>query len=298
LEEHWDHVRKVLTKIKEARINLKASKCEFAVKETKFLGHVVNGDEIRMQQEKVEAIMNWPTPKTLKQIEQFRGLIGYYRGYIRNFTEVMKNLNQKLKKKEFSWTPEDDKAFEKAKEKVKEQVLGIFDFEKEVYVYTDASDYAIGAEISQVNNQNGKLRPVLFYSRRLTPAEENYSTSDKEMLAIVTVLKKFPHYLRGTKYQVIIRSDHRNLITFTTTKGLNARQARWAEELSSYNFRIEHVPGKNNIVADALSRSPVYGEMEKADRKQQVLRKEEDNLLLNQERKSRWLHVTQMMRIY
>ena len=112
-----------------------------------------------------------------------------------------------------------------------DQVLGLFDWEKEVTVHTDASDYASGAEISQINDKNGKLRPVLFYSRKLTPAEENYSTSDKEMLAIVQVLRKFPHYLRGTKYQVIIKSDHRNLTGFTTTKELNARQARWAEEL-------------------------------------------------------------------
>jgi hypothetical protein len=76
-----------------------------------------------------------------------------------------------------------------------------------VYVHTDASDYALGAEISQINDKNGKLRPVLFYSRKLTLAEENYTTSDKEMLAIVQTLKKFPHYLRGTKHQVIVRSD-------------------------------------------------------------------------------------------
>jgi reverse transcriptase-like protein len=121
-----------------------------------------------------------------------------------------------------------------------------------------------GAEISQINDKNGKLRPVLFHSRKLTPAEENYTTSDKEMLAIVQTLKKFLHYLRGTKHQVIVRSDHRNLVGFTTIKQLNA------QELSAYNFRIEHVAGKNNIVADALSRNPRYDEG-KTERSTQIL---------------------------
>jgi RNase H-like domain found in reverse transcriptase/Integrase zinc binding domain len=105
-----------------------------------------------------------------------------------------------------------------------------------------------------------RRRPVLFYSRKLLPAEMNYSTPDKELLTIVQVLKKHPHYLRGTKYPVIIRSDHRNLRTFMTTKELSARQARWAEELCTYNFVIEHIKGKQNTVADALSRNPSLGE--------------------------------------
>jgi hypothetical protein len=98
----------------------------------------------------------------------------------------------------------------------------------------------------------------LFYPRKLLPAERNYSTPDKELLAIVQTLKKYRHYLQGTKYPVIVKSDHQNLKTFTTTKTLNARQARWAEELSSYDFVIEHVKGKENVVADALSRRPDY----------------------------------------
>jgi hypothetical protein len=132
----------------------------------------------------------------------------------------------------------------------------IHDPEKETWLHADASDYAIGAEISQLDEKG--RQPVLFYSRKLLPAEMNYSTPDKEMLAIVQTMRKFQHYLRGTKYPVIVKSDHRNLRTFMTTKELNARQARWAEELSSYNFVIEHIKGKENKVADALSRRHDY----------------------------------------
>ena len=154
----------------------------------------------------------------------------------------------------------------------------MFDFEEEVMVHTDASDYAIGAEISQLDDK-GKIRQVLFYSRRLNPAEERYSTVDKEMLAIVQTLKKFPHRLRGTKYPVVIKTDHKNLASFTTNKQLNGRQARWAEELAAYNVVREHIPGKQNIVADTLSRNPDYD----TGLKTVELKEENGKLLLNQQ---------------
>ena len=123
-------------------------------------------------------------------------------------------------------------SFQKIKDGYRDnQFLTLHDPEKQTWVHADASDYALGAEISQ-EDKNGKRRPVLFYSRKLLPAEMNYSTPDKELLAIVQTMKKFQHYLRGTKFPVIMKSDHRNLRTFMTTKELNARQARWAEELS------------------------------------------------------------------
>jgi RNase H-like domain found in reverse transcriptase len=112
-----------------------------------------------------------------------------------------------------------------------------FDYEKPIEVQTDASDYAISGVISQPTGDK-KWKPVLFYSRKLIPAEMNYATPDKEMLAIVQVMKKYQHYLRDTKYQVVVKTDHRNLQSFMTTKELNARQARWAEELGKYNFVI------------------------------------------------------------
>jgi RNase H-like domain found in reverse transcriptase len=248
----------VLKKLRKAKINLKIKKCEFGVKETNFLGHVMTGDTIRMQEEKIQVILKWPTPRNLKDLEKFKGMVGYYRQFIGHFTDIMRKINEKLRRKEFSWNEEDEKIFQDVKNRFKNnQIMGIFDWEKEITVHTDASDYAIGAEISQ-KDQNGKHRPILFYSRRLSPAEERYSTADKEMLAITQVLKKFPHYLRETKYPVTIKTDHKNLVTFTTNKQLNGRQARWVEELAAYDFTIEHVPGKQNIVADALSRYPMY----------------------------------------
>jgi transposase InsO family protein len=285
IKEHWQQVRKVLERIKEHKVNLKIKKCEFGVSETEFLGQIINGKTMRMQQEKVKAILDWPIPKKKEDVAAFRGLTGYYRQYIKKFSDKFRPLNEVLSKKDFDWKEREERAFREIKKEYEdEKFLLMIDLEKQIWVYADASDYAIGSEISQLD-ENGRRRPVLFYSRKLLPAEMNYSTADKELLAIVQTLKKFQHYLRGTKYPVIVKSDHRNLRTFMTTKELNARQARWAEELSSYNFVIEHVKGKENIVADALSRRPDYEEAKEVDRSLQMFKEKEEGLVLNKELK-------------
>ena len=190
LETHWQNVRKVLTKIREKKINLKLKKCEFAVRETQFLGQIVDGETTKMQYEKLKAILEWPTPRNCKEIEAFRGLAGYYRQYINRFSDLMENLNERLRLKEFQWTDKEEEAFQKVKESYKkEPILILHDPEKQTFLHADTSDYAMGAEISQLD-KNGKRRPVLFYSRKLLPAEMNYSTHDKEMLAIVHTMKK------------------------------------------------------------------------------------------------------------
>jgi RNase H-like domain found in reverse transcriptase len=146
--------------------------------------------------------------------------------------------------------------------------LQIFDHEKPIEVQTDASDYAISGTISQPTDA-GKWKPVLFYSRKLVSAEMNYATPDKEILTIVQMIKNFQHSLRDTKYPVAVKTDHRNLQSFMTTKELNARQARWAEELGKYQFIIKHIKGNENVVADALSRRPDYEE--RLNRKKAIL---------------------------
>jgi transposase InsO family protein len=291
--EHWEHVKRVLRRLREAKINLKIKKCEFKVKETEFLGHIINGETLRMQREKVKAILEWPTPTAHEGIAGFRGLTGYYRQFVEKFSDRMRPLNEALTRKEFIWGGKEERAFEDVKNAyLNEQILILIDLEKQIYVHADASDYALGSEISQID-KNGKRRPVLFYSRKLTPAEMNYSTADKELLAIVQTMTKFQHYLRGTKYPVIVKSDHRNLRTFMTTKELNARQARWAEELSSYDFVIEHIKGKENTVADALSRRPDYREAKMIDRTTQVFKEKDGQLVMNKEIQLRMVTVEQ-----
>jgi hypothetical protein len=287
LEEHWKHVRQVLSRLKERRISLKLKKCEFAVRETEYLGHIINGETTKMEEEKLRSILEWPTPKNCKDIEEFRGMAGYYRQYIDRFTDKMETLNEKIRTKKFDWAGKEETAFNNVKNAYRgDRILILFDEEKQIWMHADASDYAIGAEISQKDEQ-GRRRPVLFYSRKLLPAEMNYTTADKEMLAIVQTFKKFRHMLQGTKYPVIVKSDHQNLRTFMTTKELNARQARWADELCAYDFRIEHIKGKENKVADALSRRSDYREKTTSEEKTPMLIEKEGALIVNKQMKSK-----------
>jgi hypothetical protein len=174
----------VLERLRKKRINFKLKKCVFAKTEVPYLGHIIDGSTTRMQEEKLKAILEWPTPKKTKDIEEFRGLAGYYRQYIDKFSDRMEPLNERIRTRTFSWGEREETSFTDIKDRYKEnQILILFDYEKQIWVHADASDYALGSVISQKDAQ-GRLRPVLFYSRKLLPAERNYSTPDKELLAM------------------------------------------------------------------------------------------------------------------
>ena len=159
---------------------------------------------------------------------------------------------------QFHWGMDEELAFEELKTRFQQApILAIFDPNKPIIVETDASDFAIGACLSQLGT-DGKLHPIAFYSRKMSPAEENYDIHDKELLAIVAVFQEWRVYLEGPKHTVTVYTDHKNLTYFITTKQLNRRQVRWMELLSAYNFEIHYKKGAENGRADALSRRADY----------------------------------------
>lgn len=258
-EEHVKHVRLVLKALQQARLRLKPKKCEFHVQEVQFLGYIITRNGLKMDQSKVTAVTSWPTPTSVKEVQSFLGFANFYRRFINGYSRITTPLTSMTKKDQgFEWTKEANDAFEELKQRFTTQpVLAMFDPEKPITVETDASDAAIGACLSQPDEQ-GRLHPIAFHSRKFSPAELNYEIHDKELLAIVDAFKQWKVYLEGPKHQVKVYTDHKNLLYFTTTKSLNRRQVRWSEELSSYNFQIIYRKGSENAKADALSRRTDY----------------------------------------
>lgn len=253
-EGHAQHLRQVLTVLRDHKLYAKASKCEFFKSRIEFLGHIVSADGIQMDPAKLKAIQDWPTPQKVVDVQSFHGLANYYRRFIRHFSHIAAPLTDTFKKdRPFVWGLEQQKAFDALKQAMMTTPVLIGpDTTLPYTIYTDASDYAIGAVLCQ--DHGSGLQPLAFESRKLSSAELNYPIHEKEMLSIVYAYQKWRHYLEGVSSVAV--TDHASLKHMQTQPSLSRRQARWMEFMQRFDFRIEYQPGKANVVADALSRRP------------------------------------------
>ena len=187
-------------------------------------------------------------------MRSFLGLASYYRKFVEKFSAINTPLTALLHKNhKFEWFKKAQKAFDMLKEKLTTtSVLLLPDSTKPFVITTDASDYAIGAVLSQI--QGKSEQPVAYESRKLSPAEQNYAVHEKELLAIVHAIRTWQMYLEGQYFTVV--TDYASLEYIKTQSNLSRRQAQWLETLQSYDFEVQYKPGKTNIVADALSRKP------------------------------------------
>jgi hypothetical protein len=259
-EEHDEIVREVLGRLQKHKLAVSPEKCVWRVTEVEFLGYIIGRDGIKMSPEKVEAVLEWKSPSSLTEVQSFLGFANFYRRFIQDYSRVARPLTELTKSsaKDWSWNPEAEHAFQELKNRfTSAPILAHFDPQKSVIIETDASDFALGAVLSQRDQEN-RLHPVAFHSRKFTPAEINYEIHDKELLAIVDAFKHWRRYCEGALHQVQVFSDHQNLEYFTTTKVLNRRQARWAQELAGIDFKIYYRPGSQNGKPDALSRRSEY----------------------------------------
>jgi len=209
---------------------------------------------------KLEAVLEWKTPASLTEVQSFLGFANFYRRFIKDYSRVARPLMELTKggKKEWAWNPQAEEAFLELKQWfTTAPILAHFDATKPVIIETDTSDFTIGAVLSQ-RDEEGRLHPVAFHSRKFQPVDINYEIHNKELLAIVDTFKHWHRYCEGAMNQVQVFSDHQNLEYFTTTKILNRRQARWAQELAGIDFRIYYRPGSRNRKPDALSRRSEY----------------------------------------
>jgi hypothetical protein len=260
---HEGHVTKVLERLRKYGLYCKAEKCEFSVKKVRFLGFVISPDGIEMEADRIATIEDWPTPKSVKDVQVLMGFTNFYRRFVKKYAKVTAPITDLLKKPDGSakweWTREADAAFQKLKRAFTEApILQHFDAEKAITLQTDASGFAIAGILNQFDGF-GVLKPTSFYSWKCSPAEQNYDTYDRELLAIVASMKQWRHHLEGARYKILIQCDHKNLVYFQTTKVLSRRQAGWAEILFPYDFTIEHLDGTKNP-ANGPSRRPDYEE--------------------------------------
>lgn len=262
-EEHLANIEKIFKTLELANMKVQLDKCEFMKPEVEFLGFLVSTEGIRANPKKVEAIDNFPTPKTVRDLRSFLGMAGFYRRFIKDYAKLAKPLTALLRGEEgrmskamsskIPITLNEDalEALDKIKKTlVSEDVMLTYpNFGKEFQLTTDASNYAIGAVLEQDS------RPIMFISRTLSKAEEHYATNEKEMLAIVWALKSLRNYLYGAA-TVKIFTDHQPLTHALNNGNSNSKLRRWKATLEEYNYELLYKPGKANTVADALSRAP------------------------------------------
>ena len=206
-EKHLKNLEEVLSRLRNAGMWLKKSKCAFLLPQVEYLGHQISEKGLQPTTQKLRAIVEAPAPHNVSQLKSFLGMINYYSKFLPNLSTQLAPLYSLLQKKTI-WSGQ-QKAFKKAKQQlVSSRVLAHYDSTKDLLLACDASPYGVGAVLSH-RMEDGSERPIAFASRSLSPAEKNYAQLDKEGLAIVFGVKKFHHYLLGRHFT--IQSDHKPL---------------------------------------------------------------------------------------
>jgi hypothetical protein len=256
--EHAQHLEMVLQKLQENQLYAKLSKCCFFQQSVEYLGFVVSANGVSMADDKLRAITEWPTPTTASDVKSFLGLTGFYRNFVKHYAHIASPLNELTSvKTKFAWTPLHQGHFEWLKKAMTSApVLQVYNPLKPCFVYTDASNVAVGAVLMQAD-EDDNLRPVAFFSRKLNPAQRNYDARTREFLAIKLVSQKWRAYLHNGLTSVFY-TDHESLQYLNTSTDLGGKFARWYAHVTSWIGvpEIKYKPGKLNVVADALSRRP------------------------------------------
>ena len=268
LIEHLKHIELVVNELKKYQLSVKLKKCEVAKQEITFLGHVISNGSIKPDQSKCEALYKYKRPQTLTQLQSFLGLAQYYRKFIENFAKIAAPLyrlttkEEAANKKELNWDEACEIAYTTLRNYLtRDKILMLPDLKKKFVLETDVSNTGVGAVLSQ--EKDGVLRPIAYYSKPLNKAQRNYSTTEKELLAIVLAIEHFHQYLYGQLFDVV--TDHQPLSWLMSCKTPNSRLARWLIRINNYNFRIVYRSGKIHTNADALSRWNLPEDEDKSD---------------------------------
>ena len=268
VEQHLERLEEVFIRLRSAKLKLKPRKCALFKPEVKYLGHIVSKHGISTDPEKTQAMATWPRPSNLTDVRSFLGATGYYRRFIKDYARIAKPLTRlTIKDVPFEWTEEVNSAFIRLRtELTQAPILGYPDPRLPYILDTDASDVAMGAVLSQI--QEGQERPVAYYSKTFSHEERNYCVTRKELLAVLRACQHFRPYLYGRKF--LLRTDHESLRWMTRLKEPRGQLARWLEELQEFNMDIQHRKGTSHSNADALSRRPCSSDCKPCTRQEET----------------------------
>ena len=257
--DNWsDHIRQIerfFQIMREAKLTINLMKSEFGKATMKYLGHIVGQGQVRPLDAKIQTIVKYPIPTSRKELARFLGMAGYYRNFCLNFSDIAAPLTNLLSKKvKFVWTDDCQLVFDKVKLLLqKSPVLKSPDYEKPFKLIIDSSDVETGSVLVQ-EASDGLDHPVSYFSKKFLKYQKNYSVVEKETLGLVLALEHFDVYLGSTPFKIKVYTDHNPLTFLKTMKNKNQRLVRWSLALQEYNLEIQHIPGSENVVADALSR--------------------------------------------
>lgn len=252
VNEHVEILVEIFTRLRNSGLKLNIDKTKLFCKHIEYLGHSISANGVKPTERNIEAIKNCPTPKNMKETQRFLGMASYFRKFINNFASKAQPLHHLCKKNvEFRWTDDCEKSFSSLKNALITSPVLIFpDFSKKFYISVDASFYAVGAYIS--NDPPPNDRPIEYFSKTLNDIQRNYSTTHKELLAIILAIERFQHYIWGKRF--VLYTDHQALTYLFGQNKVGSRLLRWKLTLAEYDFEIIHRRGSNNIVSDCLSR--------------------------------------------
>lgn len=254
-EEHLEQLREVARRLRTANLSINVTKSKFCVAEVPYLGYILSQHGLRPNPDRIEAIVNFERPNSLKALRRFLGMCNYYRRFISNYSAVVQPLTDLLKDKPKSvkWNESSEVAFVNIKELlITSPILTTPDFKRPFDIHCDASDVAIAGVLTQ--SYDGLDKPIAYFSQKLGTTQQRYCATEKEALAVLRSIDKFRCYIEGTKFTVYTDASALTYILRSSWK-TSSRLCRWSIELQRYEMEIKHRKGVDNVVPDALSRA-------------------------------------------